>query len=403
MAGQKAAQIVPQPKAKTVQPAIGKAEHSVSASVPWARAKRRHHLVLISFVFLFLLPALASVIYITTFAADQYHSTTAFSVRSEEIANPLDVLGAFTQVGSSSASDNDILYEFIQSQPLVEKLDRQLDLREIYNRRSEDRVFSLGNAPSIEDLTWYWGWMVSVSVGSTNGLIEVETRAFDPRDAQRVTEAILAESAALINDLSRIAREDATKYAREDLDTAEDRLRDIRLKVREFRNANQIIDVEAWAASQMGLSSVLESQLAEALVEQEILRTYASSDDPRMVRGRRRIEAFRNQIAIERSSISETGTGAGLRPLSDVIGEYEELLVDLEFSQTAYTAGLTAHEHAKAEARRQSRYLAVHVPPTVSQDPQYPQRVTLSILITAFLLATWAILVLVAYNVRDRR
>ncbi|MBS9715324.1 hypothetical protein ACFFUT_14385 [Pseudohalocynthiibacter aestuariivivens] len=386
---------------ETVPNGTGKIEPP--ASVPWARMKIRHHIVFLSFLLLFLFPSTAANVYIAAYSADQYHSTTAFSVRSEEASNPLDILGTFTQVGTSSASDSDILFEFIQSQPLIEKLNEELELEKIYNRVPQDFVFSLRQNKSIEDLTWYWSWMVSVSIGSTTGLIEVETRAFDPDDAQRIAKAILEESAKLINDLSLIARNDTTKFAREDLETAENRLKNIRLKIREFRNVNQIIDPEAGAVSQLGLLSALEIQLAEALVEYEILETYTEASDPRRVRGQRRIEAIQHQIDQEKSNISEDGSGAEQRPLSDVIGEYEELLVDLEFSQAAYVSALAAYEQAKAEARRQSRYLAVHVPPTISEEPQYPQRLVLGFLVTAFLFAIWAVVILIGYNVRDRR
>ena len=86
-----------------------------------------------------------------------------------------------------------------------------------------------------------------------------------------------------------------------------------------------------------------------------------------------------------------------------MIGDYEELLVDLEFSETAYKAALASEEQARAEARRNSRYLAVHIQPTLSQEPQYPQRYILSALVVAFLFALWSVAVLIAYNIRDRR
>lgn len=376
---------------------------SSPASTTAARPKKRHRLVLLSFILFFLLPSAISIYYIATISADQYHSETAFSVRSEEASSTLDILGAFTQTRLTSASDSDILYQFIQSQAMVEKINQELDLTEIYNRQPTDFVFSLGRDRSIEDLTWYWGRMVSVYIGSTSGLMEVEVRAFDKMDALHISEAILRESSALINNLSLIARDDATKFAREDLEIAEGRLKEIRLKIRKFRNENQIIDPEAEAANQLGLLSALEAELAEELVEQDILRSYTNQNDTRISRGQRRIAAIRNQISQEKSNINEDGRGAAGRPMSDVIGEYEEFLVDLEFSQTAYLSALANYESAKAEARRQSRYLAIHGPPTISEEAQYPKRLTLGFLITAFLLAAWAVIVLIGYNVRDRR
>jgi len=365
--------------------------------------RTRHILVIISFIFMFVLPLAASVTYLYGFSADQYHSQTAFSVRSEEFSNPLDVLGAFTQTGSSTSADSEILNDYILSQPMVEALDAELQLREIFNRYPDDFVFSLGEAAAIEDLVRYWQRMVSVSVNSSSGVLELEVKAFTAEDSHLLAQAIIGKSVALINDLSLIAREDATKFAREDLETAETRLKAIRLNVRNFRNAAQIIDPEADIASQMGVLSVLENRLADALVEREVLSSYAAPEDPRATQMDIRIQAIRSQIAAEKGNIGALGSGTDGRPLSDVIGEYEELLVDLEFSQTAYTAALIAEEQARAEARRKSRYLAIHIAPTLSQSPQYPQRFVMSLLAAVFLFAAWAVLVLIGYNVRDRR
>jgi capsular polysaccharide transport system permease protein len=77
--------------------------------------------------------------------------------------------------------------------------------------------------------------------------------------------------------------------------------------------------------------------------------------------------------------------------------------VDREFAETSYTAALAAFDLAQAEARRQSRYLAAHVRPTLAERPQYPQRLTLFAVITLFAFLMWTVLVLVGYSLRDRR
>lgn len=83
----------------------------------------RHRLLRLSFGLVVLLPTLLAALYLWLVAADQYHSDAAFSIRSEDFANPLEALGAFTQVGTSSASDSQVLYGYIRSQPLVAKID----------------------------------------------------------------------------------------------------------------------------------------------------------------------------------------------------------------------------------------------------------------------------------------
>ena len=56
-----------------------------------------------------------------------------------------------------------------------------------------------------------------------------------------------------------------------------------------------------------------------------------------------------------------------------------------------------------AEARRQSRYLAAHVSPTLPERPELPQKLTLLGLVALFSFLIWAMIVLTGYALRDRR
>lgn len=361
----------------------------------------RHLMVWLSFIVLVIVPVAVSVTYLYTRASDQYHSQSAFSVRSEEAASPLDVLGAFTQTGSGSTPDSEILNDFIRSQTLVQLIDSEHDLESIYNRAEEDPVFSLGNDRSIEELVNYWERMVSVHLNSTSGVLQIESRAFQPSDAKMIAEAIISHSAELIDNLSSEARADALQYTLDDVAKAEERLKDIRTQIREFRTKYQIIDPEADVQSQVGIVAALQSALAESLIELETIGSYSGGTDPRLPNIQRRVDAIRKQISNERSSITNQSEDG--RSLTDIIGEYEELLIDLEFSQNAYTAALAAEEQARIEANRRSRYLAVHVPPTLAEKSIYPSRVMLSLVVAACAFAAWSIMIMIYYNVRDRR
>ncbi|MBP9184609.1 MAG: capsule biosynthesis protein, partial [Fuscovulum sp.] len=88
---------------------------------------------------------------------------------------------------------------------------------------------------------------------------------------------------------------------------------------------------------------------------------------------------------------------------ADVVAEFEQLTVDREFAEASYQAARAAYDTAQAEARRQSRYLAAHVLPTLAESPRYPERGTLLAVLGGFLLMAWAIAVLIFYSVRDRR
>jgi len=270
----------------------------------------------------------------------------------------------------------------------------------MFNRHPGDVVFSLGENDSIEALVAYWNRMVDVSYESSSGIIHVRALAFDPEDARAIATAILERSDLLVNQLSEQARNDAIRFARDELAEAERNLRTVRNRLTDFRRSHNIVDPSADVAGQMGLLSALQAELAQALVDRDVILSYAAEDDQRVIQANRRIDAITARIEDERSTLDITGvTGS----LPDVVGAYEELLVDLEFANKAYTQTLAGFAAARAEARRQSRYLAAHIKPTLAQSTLYPRRLMITGLAGLFLLLGWGVLMLVYYNMRDNR
>lgn len=384
-----------QPKVKPDKP--------VPPPVPRGRMRRRHYGVAFSFLLMLLLPVAISGWYLYTRAVDQYASTVGFSVRSEEVSSAIELLGGITELSGSSSSDTDILYEFIQSQKLVADIDTKLDLRAIWSWPENDPVFTYRAPGSIEDLVDHWKRMVQVSYDSGTGLIEVRALAFRADDATAIAQEVLDESSAMINSLSDIAREDAIRYARQELDQAVERLKRARQAMTAFRNRHQIVDPAADIQIQVGLLATLQSQLAEALIEQELLTETTRPNDPRIEQATRRIRIIESQIGEERQKLGIGASSLDGSAFATVVGEYESLAVDREFAEQSYTGALANYDGALAESRRQSRYLAPYALPTRSEEPRYPQRGVLLGLLTLFLFMFWGILVLIYYSLKDRR
>lgn len=371
-----------------------------------ARMKKRHVGLLASFLLLVLAPLVAVVLYLWTVAGDQYISTTGFTVRSQESSSANDLLGGLAQfAGGNAASDSDILYEFIQSQEMAKVVDARLGLKAHYAQRwPDDWAFSLWPDASLEDLVWYWQRVVSISYDGSSGLIEVQAVAFDAVMAQAITREIVAESQTRINVLNARAREDAMGYAQADLDEAIERLKAAREALTQFRTRTRIVDPNADIQGRMGVMNNLQQQLAEALIDFDLLRGSVSEGDPRLKTARQRIDVIRDRIDIERQTFTSasTETGAVGEDYPSLISEFERLTVDLEYAETSYRAALTALEVARDDAVRQSRYLATYIKPTQAEDSQYPQRFILAGLAGLFLLLGWSILSLIYYSIRDR-
>lgn len=374
------------------------------APPPSSGLQLRHIIVMVSFVLMVILPTIVSAWYLWTRAADRYVSTVGFSVRTEEVGSAFQLLGGLAELSRASGSDTEVLYRFIQSQELVELADKALDLRSLWSKGNpkRDPVFVFHAPGTIEELVTYWRRMVNV-YNDDSGLLDMHVQAFTPEDAQLIASFILEQSTEMINRLSAIAREDTTRYAREELDLAELRLAQARETLTRFRNEKQIVDPSASVQSQMGLLSSLQLQLAQTLIDQDILRQTAPANDPRLIQLGRRIDVIEARLAEEREKLG-IGTGAtnGSAVFADLVGEFERLSAERDFAEQSYTAALTNFETAVAEARRQSRFLAAHVRPTLAESPEHPRRVTILSIVAAFSFLVWVILVLAGYALRDR-
>lgn len=390
----------------TAKPAPPLTAAAAEPALSTARWRTRHLGIALSFLLAVALPSGLWYWYLQNRASDQYASYLAFSARSADTSPAFQLLGGISQLGGNTGSDTDVLYEYIQSQSMVALIDQQLDLRSLFSKPENDPIFGFDTEGSIEDLVAYWQRMVQITYDPGPGLIEVRALAFNPIDAQAIAQAIFDESSRTINELSDIARSDATRYAEEELETALGRLRDARRAIAEFRNKHRIIDPSLDVQAQMEIISALEQQKTEALIEMDLLRGTTRDNDPRMTQVERRLQVIESRIDDERRRM-----GAGLsgsvrgddESYSSVIGEFEGLGVDREFAEQTYLSALAAYDQAQAEARRQSRYLAPHVRPTLAERALFPKRIILWSVASAFLFLAWAVLVLVYYSFRERR
>jgi capsular polysaccharide transport system permease protein len=351
-------------------------------------------------------PLVLSAWYLWTVSTDQYASTVGFTVRQEEGGSSADLLsGSFSQLFSGSTqSDADILYEFIQSQELVSRIDSRFDLRAHYSRPwPDDAVFAIWPDATIEELQRYWRRTVRISYDQGSGLMELRVLAFDPETAQKIARGILEESQRMINALNEQARNDLLRYAETDLEASLARLKRAREAFIVFRTRTQIVDPETDLAGRLGVVNNLQGQLAQSLIDLDVLLDQSSENDPRVKQARRSIEVIRNRIAIERKNVASGDATIVGEDYPTLLAEYEGLVVDREFAEEGYRAALTALDIARNNAQRQSRYLAAYVQPTLPQSAEFPRRWVLFGMIALFVVLIWSILALIYYSIRDSR
>jgi len=349
-----------------------------------------------------LAPTALAIIYFMTVASPQYSSRVSFSIRSEQLQNPLDALSSLGQLSTGASSDASILNEYLRSQKLIEDISQRVDVREIYSKPDFDPIFRFKPEQPIEDLVQFFQRMNYVTFDASNGLLDIEVFAFTPDDARAVATAVMDASRQLVERLSEIAQDDTTRNAEFELQRARNRLEETRRALRDLRGREQIVDPRQDLESQMGVLTALQSQLATNLVDFDLLVATTRDSDPRLLAVQRTIDAITRRIEEERKKVGQV-TLTEDKSLASVVGDFESLLADREFAENTYTAAQATYDTALAEARRKSKYLAAHIPPTRAESSQYPNVLLWVGCVFGLTFLFWSVGTLTGYAMLDRR
>ncbi|UTY46681.1 RkpR, polysaccharide export protein [Sinorhizobium fredii] len=401
--GKESAPVIPLPERRN---RIEPANKAGQTPVFFKKLRWRHTIIGASFLGLVAVPATFASLYMAFIAADQYHSTTSFAVRSIEGGVSTDILGMFTQAsGGSTVSDSYILMDYLLSERMAADADRKFKLEDVYATRGLDYFYGIGSDLPIEEKLAYWRDMVSVNFDHASGIMQVNVKAFDPKQAREIAQFIVDQSDNLVNSLSLSARNDVLRAAQDEVLAGEARLSKARMGLRDYRDKSQEISPEEGAKLAVQLIGSLEQQLTQLNADLATAKSQMSEDTPRIRVLKTRIESLEQQLAVERQRL---GTGErktvtnDSRDVAGRIAEFEELETEREFAERAYTAALSSLEKARIEANNRQRYLALFIEPTLSQLAQYPARLLNALLVTLGLLFAWGIGVMSYYNIRDR-
>ena len=369
------------------------------------RQLRRKRWTIASYILFVLIPFIACAYYFIGIAADRYAVESKFAIRSASSQASPDILGLVTGATSSVSTtlDSYIVTDFIESRDLVNKLESRIDLRSFYDNDHADFVMRFDRSKSTEDFVKYLTRMIKVNFDTSSQIITLEAQAFTPEDAEKLSGEIVQLSGSLINDISEQSRFDTVNRAQQEVLRAEELLRKDRAALAKLREEQRDIDPQASVVSQQALLGGLESDLLRKRSQRGTLLEFVDSDAPQIQLLNSQIAALEAQLEAKKSIISssENDTSGSQSSLTERIGAFEELAVDLEFRERAYVSALSSLEAARLESDRQQRYLAVVVPPSTPQKSIYPKR-GLSIIISFILLSvTWAISVMLFYIIRE--
>jgi capsular polysaccharide transport system permease protein len=324
------------------------------------RRRRRFFLQLALFVGL---PTLAILLYTLVVATPRYVSE--FEITYQTYGSPQRLSTGLVQTVLGERSSNSvelsaILYEYIRSPALLEKLDAELHLRQYYSSSKVDYLSRMAKNASPATFLLYYRWFVSVSQGS-GGYLTIDVQAFDQAFAKRLATAIVTACDKMVDGMSARARKDEVKFAEQEVTREEDRVRKARAALTHFQNAHGDLDPQSSATDLGKIAAGLEGQLSAARSQLTDALSYMSPTSPTVVQLKLKITALETQLRQERARLANTD---GKTPYSQILDQYSALQLEEDFARSAYQAAQQGLAVARANAIRQQNYLIDFAPPS---------------------------------------
>ncbi len=350
------------------------------------------------FLALFLLPTLVTAGYFYLIASDRFVTEARFALRP--------ALGSVDKVqneetGNNSsmskqmiAQDTLITTSYIASRQMVETMERQMPLREMFSRDGIDFFSRFDADEPIEKFMRYWHKRVSTKVDSNGGIISLYVAAFDPEESYRLARALMDESERTVNELSVRARNAALAESTRELKNAEARLHAVQRAMRDLRNRAGVLDAQAVSKNNLTVIAELRKKRIDLSIQlNQSLRDLAPE--------RRQIQDLKAQIQdlddnIEKIERQMTSTDPEQRRLlSEAMTEFEGLENERKNALLYYNKVLAASEQARIIANRQIEFFTPVVNPVVPVSAIEPRRHLITSIVALVAMAVFGLSVLI--------
>jgi capsular polysaccharide transport system permease protein len=352
-----------------------------------------------SFIAVALLPTLVVAMYYGLMASDQYATEARFSLRNGE-PGISDMLGGLTGAGGSQQSqDSEIIIDYARSRSMVESLEREIDLRQIFSRDEIDRLSRFKQNKPIEDLVRYWRKRVDAHYERMSGIITLEVRAFTAEESLLLTQKIIDRCEKLVNELSQRSRRDALDQATLELHRAEAQLKGATAGMREAQNSEGVLDATVEAEAVNKVITMLRLELAKTQQQIGAQGESVLADAPQVKVLNSRVQTLQDQIGRYSNQIADKNqTGESLADRKRALDLKQ---TDLGVAMQRYVMASAAFENARLDLETQKTFLAPFIKPMLAAKATYPKRWWSWFLISGPALLAWTLLAGGGFLVRD--
>jgi hypothetical protein len=204
------------------------------------------------------------------------------------------------------------------------------------------------------------------------GVVEVETRSRDPKEAQAFTAAFVRAISQRIGQLGRQTASRKSEIVQQRLSTATRRVGEAQMRLDTFRQANRLAEPEAELSGALALRTTLEAQLQAQMVELREAQEFKGPESPELMGIQSSIAELRRRIA--ETAVPRTGAGGpSVGGLSALQSRYLNLYRDHRLAQALYEVYSRAAEQSEVEnlVAESASYIQIIEPSHLDPDRKY--------------------------------
>lgn len=353
------------------------------------------------FLFLVIIPWEIITFYTIAIAKPRYVSESKIVVKQTNDNSVGTGSGLVALLGGSSTSveDSHYLTNYILSNDMIKKLDKEFNFRSHYHTNGTDFINELTAESTQEELLEYFKRRVKVELDIATNILSIKTESFEPEYALKLNKALLEQSELFVNNISKKMAIEQTAFAEKQLSDAQVELEKAKNDVLNYQNRNQILDPESSARALNSLIAGLEANLSALRTEERQLLSYLNPTAPQVVSLRSQIKAVEQQVAQERAKLTSPTNNR----LNSQALHFEQIKADAKFAEEKYKMALTALEKARLETARKMKNLIIISSPFKAEEALYPRKVYIIATSLVFLLIFYGFVQLILAVIRDHK
>lgn len=335
------------------------------------RRRRRFGMVFLRLGFFVFLPTLIAAWYYFSVATPLYATKSQFQIQQASGSGGSELGGLFSGTQLATNPDSVGVQSYLTSRDAMLRLDQDLGFKRAFQDPAIDPIQRL--APDATNEAAYRVYQNSVKIGydPTEGMINMEVIAPDPRLSQDFSLALIKYAEGQVDQMTARLRDDQMEGALASYQEAEEKVLQAQRRVQELQQDLGVLDPVAEGSAVMQQISQLEIQLNEKQLELGQLEANARPQQSRVVSVKGEITRLQQMIADTRLQLTEGNETRS--SLASISGELRIAEGDLVTRQELLAASAAQLETSRIEANKQVRYLSMSVAPIPPDEPSYPK------------------------------